>query len=445
MSITSRFAEIIKWYPKGMPLEERRLVQKIDLLVLVYACLAFFTKYLDVSALNNAYVSGMKEDLHLTGDQLNYINAAYEVGYTVFQIPSNIILTRIPAHYYLPGAEIFWGLFTLGTAFVTDYKQLAVMRFFVGLSATSTYIGCLHVINSWYKKNELGKRNAIYFCANPLGTMFAGYLQAAAYTNLHNMAVYHLHGHHNPNCLRVSILSPSLPYVALTRYSGFIFFPDVPERTTTRWLTDVEKELARTRIQADGFQKRIGLNRSIWKRLFKNWRMYAFVLLGLSLSNSIYGAGLPFILWLKSQPERYDTAMVNNLGTVSSAVTVVSAIIVAFWIDLRQKRYQPALLFAILLIFSNVVLTVWDVPYGLHFFAYLALGAGVGGFPVVSTWIADVFSEDAEARAIVFAVRNTLGEVCSLVVPLVAWPVSHGPKFRGGYIWVSISFCYFDL
>ncbi|CAH0055762.1 unnamed protein product [Clonostachys solani] len=439
MSITSRFAEIIKWYPKGMPLLERRLVQKIDLLVLVYACLAFFTKYLDVSALNNAYVSGMKEDLHLTGDQLNYINAAYEVGYTVFQIPSNIILTRIPAHYYLPGAEVFWGLFTLGTAFVTDYKQLAVMRFFVGLSATSTYIGCLHVINSWYKKNELGKRNAIYFCANPLGTMFAGYLQAAAYTNLHNV-----NGLQGWRWLFIICTVITIPIA----FVGFIFFPDVPERTTTRWLTDEEKELARTRIKADGFQKRIGLNRSIWKRLFKNWRMYAFVLLGLSLSNSIYGAGLPFILWLKSQPERYDTAMVNNLGTVSSAVTVVSAIIVAFWIDLRQKRYQPALLFAILLIFSNVVLTVWDVPYGLHFFAYLALGAGVGGFPVVSTWIADVFSEDAEARAIVFAVRNTLGEVCSLVVPLVAWPVSRGPKFRGGYIWVStffhIIFCIFD-
>jgi hypothetical protein len=52
LSITSRFAEIIKWNPKGMPLEERRLVQKIGLLVLVYACLAFFTKYLDVSALS---------------------------------------------------------------------------------------------------------------------------------------------------------------------------------------------------------------------------------------------------------------------------------------------------------------------------------------------------------------------------------------------------------
>lgn len=195
--------------------------------------------------------------------------------------------------------------------------------------------------------------------------------------------------------------------------------------------------MARKRIEPDGFRKSIGLDRTLWKRLFKNWRMYSFVVLGLSLSNSIYGAGLPFILWLKSQPEKYGTAMVNNLGTVSSAVTIVSALIVAFWVDLRGKRYEPALLFAIILIFATIVLAVWDVPYGLHFFAYLALGAAVGIFPVVSTWIADVFAEDAEARAIVYAVRNTLGEVCSLVVPLVGWPVSHGPRFKGGFIWVS--------
>ncbi len=52
MATLSRFEEIVGWYPKGMSREERDLVRKIDLLVLVYACLAFFTKYLDVSALS---------------------------------------------------------------------------------------------------------------------------------------------------------------------------------------------------------------------------------------------------------------------------------------------------------------------------------------------------------------------------------------------------------
>ena len=51
-SLITRFEEVVGWYPKGMPQEERLLVRKIDILVLSYACLSFFTKYLDVSALS---------------------------------------------------------------------------------------------------------------------------------------------------------------------------------------------------------------------------------------------------------------------------------------------------------------------------------------------------------------------------------------------------------
>lgn len=39
-------------------------------------------------------------------------------------------------------------MFTLGTGFVKNYEQLVVMRFFVGLSATSCYVGLVHVVNS---------------------------------------------------------------------------------------------------------------------------------------------------------------------------------------------------------------------------------------------------------------------------------------------------------
>ncbi|KAL2786666.1 hypothetical protein BJX66DRAFT_341985 [Aspergillus keveii] len=68
------------------------------MLVLPYAYLLFFVKYLDVSAPTIAYVSGMREDLDLTGNRLNYINAVYEVGYVVFQISSNLALVKYPAH-----------------------------------------------------------------------------------------------------------------------------------------------------------------------------------------------------------------------------------------------------------------------------------------------------------------------------------------------------------
>jgi hypothetical protein len=50
---------------------ERKLVQKLDFFILTFCCLMYFLNYLDRTNLNNAYVSGMKEELNFKGNQLN--------------------------------------------------------------------------------------------------------------------------------------------------------------------------------------------------------------------------------------------------------------------------------------------------------------------------------------------------------------------------------------
>ena len=52
-----KFLSAIHWYPNDMPTEEKVLVVKLNLQILVFGCLSFFTKYLDQSAITNAYVS----------------------------------------------------------------------------------------------------------------------------------------------------------------------------------------------------------------------------------------------------------------------------------------------------------------------------------------------------------------------------------------------------
>lgn len=51
-----RFMSLIGWYPSDMPSEEKLVVLKLDLSILIFGCLSFFTKYLDQQSLTNAYV-----------------------------------------------------------------------------------------------------------------------------------------------------------------------------------------------------------------------------------------------------------------------------------------------------------------------------------------------------------------------------------------------------
>lgn len=52
-----RVLTYLRWYPNEMSHSEKKLILKLDILILVFGCLSFFTKYLDQQAITNAYVS----------------------------------------------------------------------------------------------------------------------------------------------------------------------------------------------------------------------------------------------------------------------------------------------------------------------------------------------------------------------------------------------------
>lgn len=432
MGIFVKFGEFLGWYPLGTTLEERRLVFKIDWLVLSFSCIAYFTKNLDVSALTNAFVSGMQDDLQLYGNRFNYATSMYYVGYCLFQIPSNIVLTRLPAQYYLPAAEVMWGLFTLGTAFVKTYQQLYVMRFFVGFTATACYVGNAHIVNSWYKRQELGKRNAIYACVWPLGAMFSGYLQSAA------LSLDGRGGMAGWRWLFVICTIITIPCALI----GVFFCPNVPDRCTSRWLTAREKDLACSRLQEDGFGKTRGVDRTLIKRIFGNWRIYVFWLLANMYWMTPYPSGTPFTLWLKADvyptKSSHDISMVDNVGTVTQAISIVSYLITGFYSDWRQNRWETIAYAGVLLLISNVILLVWDVPMGAKWFAFIANGFANGPTNLVIPWLAETYAHDLEARSAAIAICNVGWVVINLIVPLVAWPTVSAPTYKGGYIWSVI-------
>ena len=71
-------SSVISPIPKRSP-EERDLVRRLDIFLMTFGCISQVIKSLDQQNINNAYVSGMQEDLHLYGDQLNYFTTAFNV------------------------------------------------------------------------------------------------------------------------------------------------------------------------------------------------------------------------------------------------------------------------------------------------------------------------------------------------------------------------------
>jgi ACS family pantothenate transporter-like MFS transporter len=143
------------WDSADVSKEERRFLFKLDATLLTFGTLGMLIKWIDTSNITNAFVSGMKEDLNLYGNEYNYIVVSWTVGYIVGQLPSNFILTRVPAHIWIPFQEVGWTVFTFALAGVKSYRVLLGLRFVVGLFEAGYWPALYYVLGSWYNKRML--------------------------------------------------------------------------------------------------------------------------------------------------------------------------------------------------------------------------------------------------------------------------------------------------
>ncbi|KAH8199902.1 hypothetical protein TruAng_005958 [Truncatella angustata] len=387
--------------------EERRFLFKLDAVILTFASLGYFIKYLDQVNVNSAFVSGMKEDLGLYGNQLNYMITCWTVGYVVGEIPSNMLLTRVRPSIWIPACEIY------------------VLRFFIGLAESAFYPGMQYIIGSWYRKDELAKRSCIFHMSSAIGTMFSGYLMTATYR------LNDVNGFRGWQWLFIVNTIISLP-IAI---AGFFFFPDVPEITRAWWLKPSEIELAKKRMQLEGRANRGKYSKAKFKKIFSSWHIYCLTLLYIFFNNGgNYGGQPAFALWLKS--EGYSVAAVNSYPTLTPAIQIIFTLIYAWTSDtiFRGERWPPILFSGIINIITNSSMAAWNIPDGWKWACFILgnIGGGISG--ITMAWAHEICSDDNEERAFVVASMNEMAYVIQAWLPLLVWQQVEAPQYRKGFI-----------
>ncbi|GKT53114.1 major facilitator superfamily transporter [Colletotrichum tofieldiae] len=419
-----RLMTALHWYSRSTSSEEKKLILRLDLLILIFGCLCFFTKYLDQSSLTNAYVSGMKEDLNLHGNELNYMTIVFWSSYCTSMIPACYYLTRYPINVVLPILEIGWGLSTFGLAWAQNVQTIYAMRFFTGLFESSSFTGIIYVIGSWYKPSELGRRVALFYIAAPLGTMFAGYLQAAAYTNLH-----HVHGLAGWRWLFIVDAIITIPIA----FIGFFVFPDVPSRSRPRLLPANLHAFAQKRLEGLTAPPQLKVSRDIFKRVFTRWHWYLFVAQWTIMNENLQPSGSPFSLYLKAFPETYSVTRINTLPTVATAISIVSAFAAGALADRTGWFAGLSVAATIPSLIGVILLVVWNVGESGRLAAFM-LNGFEGAIPSLTmAWATVTMAGDAEERAIVTASMNAIGQAIVAWAQLLQFPAVEAPHFTRGF------------
>lgn len=91
-------------------------------------------------------------------------------------MPSNWLVKRVGAGWYLPGLVIGWGLISMCIGFVKTYKGLLAARFFLGLMEGGLLGGMIIYLAMFYRRHQLMIRIGLFYCAAPLSGAFGGLL-----------------------------------------------------------------------------------------------------------------------------------------------------------------------------------------------------------------------------------------------------------------------------
>ncbi|KAL2676433.1 hypothetical protein Neosp_010191 [[Neocosmospora] mangrovei] len=160
------------------PKEVKRVTRKIDFRLLPVLTILYLLCYIDRGNIGNARVAGMNDDLGITPGQYNMALTVFFIPYTLFEVPSNIMLKLMRPSLWIAFLVISWGAVMICQGIVQNLGGLVTTRALLGLFEAGFFPASTYLLGEWYCRFELQLRLAVFFGAASLAGAFSGLLAA---------------------------------------------------------------------------------------------------------------------------------------------------------------------------------------------------------------------------------------------------------------------------
>ncbi|MFZ0765871.1 MAG: MFS transporter, partial [Bradyrhizobium sp.] len=192
--------------------------------------IAYLFNYLDRTSLGFAALT-MNKQLGLSPSQFGLAAGIFFLGYSVFEIPSNLLLYRVGARRWLARIMISWGLVSAATAFVVGPHSFYGLRFLLGVMEAGFFPGVTFFLAAWFPAQYRTRMLAWFLVGIPLSSLVGSPVCGML---LKMDGIWGLHG------WQWLFLVLSLPCVPL----GFITLKLLSDRPQVAgWLTPEERNV----------------------------------------------------------------------------------------------------------------------------------------------------------------------------------------------------------
>ncbi|EST09653.1 Major facilitator superfamily [Kalmanozyma brasiliensis GHG001] len=217
--------------------EEKRLVRKIDFVVVPILLVLYLLSFLDRSNIGNARLEGLTADIKLK----DYSTALtmFFVGYVIGEVPANIVLKKTSPPVWLPTLTLVWGIISVVQGLVHNQAGLFAVRFFLGLSESGLFPGSVFVFSMFYPRRERHYRVALLLSGAAFSGAFGGIL---AY------GIGFMRGVGGKNGWSWILIIEGLLTIVVS-LSAYWIVPHYPQKS--RSFSDREKSIIAARMQAD--------------------------------------------------------------------------------------------------------------------------------------------------------------------------------------------------
>ncbi|KAH7069774.1 phthalate transporter [Paraphoma chrysanthemicola] len=362
--------------------EQRKIIHKVDRRLLTVLGLMQAVSFLDRANMSNAAVAGMTKELQMgIGNRYSTTLLVFFGPYILLQFPAAGFVRKCGPRLFLSSIVLIWGIVMICFGFARSWKTLIGLRMLLGALEAGCFPAQYYLIQCWYSRFDLAKRNSVFYLIGVLGSALGGVL-ALLFSQMQGLANY--------DAWRWIFIMEGI-ITCLIGLLGFIYMVDFPDQAHKAWKFLTEKESAFivrriNRDRQDGEPENFA-----WRKFMRpatDFKVWCFALLFFCSTIQAYSVGfyLPIILegrigFSKAQSQAlstppYLTAMLLMFGQG--------------WLSDRCRIRAPFLYFNACLCSMGLCLMCWTNIPGVQYFGSICVTAGASAnMPAVMVYQAN--------------------------------------------------------